>query len=505
MAYFYSPVNRKSVVQMLPYQTLITINKNSATPVYQQIANGLINLIREGIITPGSSLPGSREMAALLQVHRKTIVAAYQELFTQDWIETIPRKGVMVSNQLPEIKPRSFRPAEAIPAYAGHANFPINKIVSLPSTGIRSGDCRLFVNDGFPDPRMAPVDLLMREYRSMFNSNVFKRTVLYGDLNGSLNLRRELVQFLSETRGLHIGVNNVLMTHGAQMAIYTAASLILQPGSTVIVGEPDYFMADMIFQQLGARLIKVPVDENGMDVEAVKKICKKKKPDLLYIIPHHHHPTTVTLSADRRMMLLELIREYRMAVIEDDYDYDFHYSGGPILPLASASHGGNVVYIGSLTKTMAPSIRVGYMIAPENFINEAAQLRKLIDLRGDSLLEEALAVLFKNGDMVRHLKKSVKLYHERRDHLCMLMEKQLGNAVSFQKPAGGMALWLRFNKKHPLPSVAARAATHGLFMSDGNAYSNGAVNYNALRFGFASLNEKEQIEAVDILKKVCKV
>lgn len=487
---------------MLPYQTLISIHKNATTPVYQQIANGLISLIREGIIAPGAPLPGSREMADLLQVHRKTIVAAYQELFTQDWIETIPRKGVLVSQQLPEIKPRSFKTASPIPAYAGNTGFAVNKIIGLPGPPVRLNECHLFINDGFPDSRMAPVDLLTREYRSMYNSSVFKRKVLYGELNGSLSLRQELVQFLSDTRGLHIGANNVLISHGAQMAIFMAARLILQPGSTVITGEPSYFMADMIFQQFGAKLIKVPVDENGMDVEAVAKICKKKKPDLLYIIPHHHHPTTVTLSAERRMKLLELIREYKMAVIEDDYDYDFHYSGSPILPLASASHGGNVIYIGSLTKTLAPSIRVGYMIAPENFINEAAQLRKLIDLRGDNLLEEALAVLFKNGDMVRHLKKSVKLYHERRDHLCDLLKKQLSHAVSFQKPAGGMALWLQFNKKYPLPSVSARAAVHGLFMSDGSAYSNSAVNYNALRFGFASLNEKEQLEAVEILKKV---
>lgn len=487
---------------MLPYQTLIHINKNAAIPVYQQIANSLINLIREGIIAPGSPLPGSREMSVLLQVHRKTIVAAYQELYTQDWIETIPRKGVMVSQQLPEIKPRSFKTASNIPAYAGHAAFTTNKIISLPGPSFKTGEYHLFINDGFPDQRMGIVDLLLREHRSLYSSTAFRRKIMYGELSGSLGLRKELVQFLMATRGLNIGVNNVLVSHGAQMAIYMAARLILQPGSTVITGEPSYFMADLIFQQFGARLIKVPVDENGMDIEAVQKICKKKKPDLLYIIPHHHHPTTVTLSAERRMMLLELIREYKLPVIEDDYDYDFHYSGSPILPLASASHGGYVIYIGSLTKTLAPSIRIGYMIAPENFINEAAQLRRLIDLRSDNLLEEALANLFKTGDMMRHLKKSLKLYHERRDHLCNLLKKQLGDAVSFQQPSGGMAVWLQFNKKHPLPSVSARAASHGLFLNDGSIYSNGAINYNALRFGFASLNEKEQQEAVGILKKV---
>ncbi|GAA0564747.1 aminotransferase-like domain-containing protein [Chitinophaga japonensis] len=487
---------------MLPFQTLLTINKEAAMPVYQQIANGLVRLIRDGVIKPGAALPGSREMALLLQVHRKTIVAAYQELFTQDWIETIPRKGVIVSQRLPEIKPRTFKAAARLPAYAGSTGFAYQKPRAMPSAAARAGEFRLAINDGFPDYRIAPIDLLVREYRSLFHSPAIKRYAMYGSSAGPLSLRNELVQFLTDSRGLNIGPNNLLLTHGAQMAIYIAASMILKPGATVLTGDPNYFLADMTFQQLGAKLVRIPMDGHGMDVEAIARICKRKKPDLLYIIPHHHHPTTVTLSADRRMQLLELIHQYRLPVIEDDYDYDFHYSSGPILPLASADHGGNVIYIGSLTKSLATFMRVGYMVAPEQFIQDASVLRRLIDIRSDNVLEETLALLFRNGDIQRHLKKSVKLYHERRDLLCQLMEKELNGLVTFRPPAGGMAVWTRFHKKHPLPAIAARAATHGLFMADGSNYSYGSHNHNALRIGFASLNEKEIREVVAILKKV---
>jgi GntR family transcriptional regulator/MocR family aminotransferase len=202
------------------------------------------------------------------------------------------------------------------------------------------------------------------------------------------------------------------------------------------------------------------------------------------------------------MKLLELIRRYRLPVIEDDYDYDFHYSGGPILPLASADHEGNVIYIGSLAKSLATFVRVGYMIAPEHFINEAALMRRMIDIRSDNLLEEALAVLFRNGDMQRHLKKSVKLYHDRRNHFCSLLEQELKGIVQFQQPAGGMAVWAQFHKKYPLPAISARASAKGLLISNGSSYSYGTVNHNALRMGFASLNEKEQQEAIAILKAV---
>ncbi len=484
---------------MLPYQTLILIDKNAATPVYQQIANRLVGLIRDGIIKPGSFLPASREMATLLQLHRKTVVAAYDELIIQGWVETIPRKGVIVPANLPEIKPRTFNASFKIPAYAGSTGFTFNKIASHLPPPTKNGVHRIIINDGFPDTRMAPVDLLMKEYKNVFHNPAARNFVMYGDLAGSLNLRTSIAKFLTETRGLNISATNILLSRGAQMAIFMAARMILRPGSIVLVGASNYFMADMVFEQFGAKLVRIPVDENGMDIDAIEKICKTKIPDLLYIIPHHHHPTTVTLSAERRMKLLSLIRKYRFPVIEDDYDYDFHYSSSPILPLASADHGGNVIYIGSLTKSLSPAIRVGYTVAPVNFIIETAQLRRMIDIRGDNLLEEALAVLLDKGDIQRHIKKSLKIYQVRRDMLCYSLEKKLGNAVSFSKPAGGLAIWVQFKKRYSLPKIAARASAEGLFMNDGSIYSYGSENQNALRMGFASLNEQEINKATDIL------
>lgn len=470
--------------------------------MYLQIANSLVNLIRGGTIKPGSLLPSSREMALILEVHRKTVVAAYEELYVQDWIETLPRKGVVVSQRLPEIKPRTFKAEHKRSGYASESTFAFKKLpFSFPGAA-KNIIHRLVVNDGFPDARIAPVDLLFKEYRRFFDSAGGRGLSMQGDKAGSINLRTAIASFLSGTRGLDITAENVLTSRGAQMAIYIAAALIIKPGSTVVVGEPNYRMANMIFEQFGAKLLRIPVDENGIDADAIERLCKKKKPALLYIIPHHHHPTTVTLSAERRMKLLQLIREYKLPVIEDDYDYDFHYNRNPILPLASADHGGNVIYIGSLTKFLAPNIRVGYMAAPANFIRECAQLRMLVDIRGDTVLEEALAALSNAGHIQRHLKKSVKLYHERRDIFCNLLETELDGIVSFTRPQGGMAVWAQFNKKYPLPVITQRASAHGLFIGDGGFYNSGAVNYNALRMGFASFNEKEMEEVVGIIKKV---
>jgi len=324
------------------------------------------------------------------------------------------------------------------------------------------------------------------------------------DLAGTESLREVLVGYLSETRGTNVRPENIMITRGAQMAIYLAAALLIQPGDNVLVGEPNYFMANAIFKQLGAQLVTVPVDDQGIDTDKVEAVLKKKKIRMLYIIPHHHHPTTVSLHPERRMRLLEIIRKYKLAVLEDDYDYSFHYSSAPILPLASTNHDGCVIYIGSATKLLAPSIRIGFMVAPKPFIDQAAKWRRLIDIRGDNIMETALANLIRNGDIGRHIKKSNKIYHHRRDLLCELLEERLKDVVTFRKPTGGMAVWAQFNKRFPLSAIATKAAGMGLFMNDGSFFNNPKINYNAIRFGFASLNESEMERIFEILRKAIK-
>ena len=482
---------------MLPFPTLIRIDKKAEASVYQQIANQLVKLIRDGLIQPGSRLPGSRELADLLRVHRKTVVAAYNELYAQDWVEVIPRKGITVSSRLPELKPKSFKAPNRPPSYEGPAAFAFNHTTALPEFLLSKKQHRITINDGSPDSRLAPMDLLLRAYKELLMERNYKKFSPQRSFAGTPPLREAMTQFLTDTRGLTMGPDNILITRGAQMAIYLAAQLILKKGDAVIVSRPNYFMADKAFEQAGGRLLYVPVDEQGMDVDAIEALCQKKNPRMLYVVPHHHHPTTVTLSMDRRMRLLDIIRRYKLVVIEDDYDYDFHYSSGPILPLASADHGGNVIYIGSLTKTLTPSIRLGYMVAPPDFIAQATRLRRMIDIRGDHLQEDALATLIRNGDLARHLKKANKIYHARRDHFCDLLTRRLEGHIHFRKPDGGLAIWARSTL--PLPLLATRASSLGLLINDGSYYNDSAGK--SLRLGFASLREKEMEEAVEILKR----
>lgn len=380
-------------------------------------------------------------------------------------------------------------------------SYPIDKerIVVIPYSEVPDNG-RLVINDGFPDPRLAPVEKLMSEMRRISKLSSNRKFRMYGGSQGNKHLRQTLATKLSESRGLPITPENILVTRGATMGIYLAASVLTVPGDEIIVGEPSYPGANEVFRQLGLTLNRIPVDEEGIDTTEIERICKKKNIKFIYAIPHHHHPTTVTLPPKRRTQLLQLALNYNFAILEDDYDYDFHYASQPLMPMASLDQHGSVVYIGTLTKTLVPSIRIGFMAAPKNFIKHATYIRKAVDFQGDSLLELAIAELYNDGTISRHIKKSVKVYRERRNHFCALLQKELGKFVTFKKPNGGMSVWVEFNKDIDLKKLSYKAGKKGLKLNDGTEFETPEKQYNAIRMGFACLNLEEQKEAIAILK-----
>lgn len=482
---------------MLPYQSLIVIDKKNGVTIYRQIANKLISLIQSGKITPGSYLPGTREMAFLLQVHRNTIVHAYDELVIQGWLRPEPQKGYLVIPELPVVKPRSFHPEQHFPDPSAKKTPDFNHISYDNLLGkTQNSSVKLMVDDGFPDIELVPFEEIMKSYRKLLHSDGMKEFMIAPYENGAPVLKQSISNFLNQTRGLNISPANVLITRGAQQAIYLAAAILLNPGDHVAVSHPNYFMADEIFRQRGAVLHSIPVDDNGMDVDRLEVLLKSLKIKLLYVIPHHHHPTTATMSASRRLKLLNLIEKHDLRVIEDDYDYDFHYQNAPILPLASANHGGRILYIGSFTKMLTPSFRIGYLIGANAFLAAASAYRRLIDIRGDSMMEYAIAGLIDSGEMYRHIKRSRKIYAERCDYAFELLKTHLSAIADFHKPQGGMAIWLKFKPEYPLESILRDAQNRGIQFS-GSAYYKGRDScVNGFRFGFASLSKENIRKAI---------
>lgn len=485
---------------MLPYKSLIQVDRSSPVTLYIQVCNTFISLITNGTLRPSDMLPSSRILAELIGINRNTVKLAYEELISQGWAESIERKGIFVLSKLPSVSRKTVPEARKI--NNPQESFLWTNKFENPVAGEILQKNILTIDDGFPDVRLAPVDLLMREYRSLSRKSYGKNFLKYGSSSGSEHLRAAISKYLSHSRGLIVTPGNMVITKGSQMGIYLAARLLLNSSDNIAVGVSNYISADDTFRFCGAKLLRIPIDSNGLDVGHLQKILKKKKIKAIYVIPHHHFPTTVTMSMERRLKLLDLAKEHRFAIIEDDYDFDFHYDNKPYLPLASIDHNRNVIYIGSISKTFAPAWRIGFMTGPTAFVEAASSLRLLIDKQGDTLLEEAFASLFENGEMDRHFRKSLKIYKQRRNIFCDILASDFSNTISFKIPEGGLAVWSDFDKKIDLQRMSEEALKQGLYIGNGSFYKNEAFSTNALRMGFASLAENEIVKALRILKKV---
>ena len=485
---------------MFPFKTSIQFDRQCNQALYLQLSNQIIQLIKNQTLGPNTKLPGSRTLAEQLNVHRKTIVACYDELLLQGWVESIPKKGTFVHSSLPVFEQQKLEDT-VVSNLKNNTGFSFYKNSILPKKTPKTNKDLMYLNDGVSDGRLTPIDEIARTYRRVCSKkNVFDH-LSYGSTSGNDTLRDVLVDYLNTTRGLHITKDNVLITRGSQMGIWLSSQLLLQKDDSVVVGNTNYGAADATFLNQHAKLERVMVDEHGLATRDIENLCKRKQIKAVYVTSHHHHPTTVTLCAERRIRLLNLAKQYNFAIIEDDYDYDFNYNHAPILPLASHDTNGNVVYIGSVCKTVAPVFRIGYLIASKEFVDEASKLRGYVDRQGDALLELTFADFIKSGDMDRHIRKVMKIYKHRRDLFCKLLKDELGDFFAFEIPKGGMAVWTKLNPKYSWDRFSEVAKTYNLEIGDWKQYDNANLGHNYIRIGFAAHNEKEVYELINRLKK----
>ncbi len=486
---------------MLPFKTMISIKEKEGMPIYLQIANGIINQVLNGRIAPGYKMPGTRVFADLMKVHRNTIIASYEELEAQGWLEIVPAKGSFITEKLPLIKARKIASSKSIQSVLKKSSFKLNEHAKSGLDIHRTENSALHFDDGSPDVRIAPINLLARHYKGLLNSPSKHKFDYSFELKGNTQLRTQLKKYLSESRGINVSIKNILITRGSIMGFYLFFKNLIKSGDRVIVGEMSYQPVNQIIRDLGGIIETVAVDKEGLNMEQVERLCKKKNIKALYVIPHHHHPTTVTLSCERRMRLLMLAEKYGFAIVEDDYDFDFHYKSSPILPLMSSDQNGQVVYAGSFSKNLAPAFRLGYVVAPENVIDAMTYTRRYVDRQGDVLMERALAMMIEEGELKRHIRKALIIYKKRRDHLCDLMKTELNGKVNFDIPEGGLTVWTQFDERIDLPRMVEKARKKGLFMVDPKVYNPKGRNVHSSRLGFASMNVDELSQSVAILKK----
>lgn len=481
----------------IPYESFIEIDRNSETSIFMQIANQLINAIQRGFLPYGTKLPGTRAFSDILDIHRNTAVAVYDELSAQGWVESLPNKGTFIigENKEKPVRVKDFE-KNSLQNYPEATGFSF-KTSNILDNPFEHSDCEYAFNDGVPDIRLTQIGQHSRFYSSILKRKSNEKMLGHYNHDGSEFFKEHLSHYLNLSRGLPISKNNLLITRSTEMSIYIVSEILLSEGDTVLVGALSYFSVNMIFQKSGVHILSLPIDEEGIIVEHVREACKKRQIRMLYLTPHHHYPTTVALSAQRRLELLDLAHEYGFIILEDDYDYEFHYDKSPILPLASADTKGMVIYIGSFGKSLAPGFRTGFIVAPENLMSEMRKYLGIIDRQGDILMERALGEMIEEGEIHRYLKKSLKVYQERRNYFAELLTENLDEFIQFQKPSGGLAFWLEWKAPVNLMQLSRNCARNNLFIPKTLLYQ--TKDLTAMRLGFGNLNFEEMEKSIEIL------
>ncbi|SHF76201.1 MocR-like pyridoxine biosynthesis transcription factor PdxR [Chryseobacterium vrystaatense] len=471
-----------------PWKLEFEIDKALEKAVYLQIADTIIADIRSGRLKADDALPGSRIMASMLKINRNTVVEAYQVLINEEWVISKERKGIFVSDKLPALQERFTKKYKETEHSSPIFNRPM-----------------INFDDGHPDSKIAPVTELARAYRQIFSRKAKWQMMGYGNEHGDIEFRKTISQMLNHQRGMHITENEISITRGSQMAMFLTAQCLLKSGDQVIVENPGYKPAWKAFEYAGAELLPAAVDAEGIVVKDIEKLlADNKNIKAIYITPHRQYPTTVTLSLARRLELVELCNSHEITVIEDDYDNEFHFGYRPILPVSSFSELNRYVYIGTLSKVVAPALRIGYLVSKDlNLIRKIGDLRKIIDVQGDVIMEQAVLQLIREGAVRKHIKKATVHYKNKRDQVHLLLEKHLTGIADFTLPEGGLAFWIVPKTNVNWDTVTTLLLEKNINIIHPRQYSYNAV-INGFRLSYGSLSEENLEQSIIIISEILK-
>ena len=480
----------------------LAINRDSRQPLDAQIAAALRELILRGALAAGVRLPSSRTLAQDVQVSRNSVLAAYAQLIAEGYAEARTGSGTRVAAVTPErmlrAKPQKVTSSRVVPR-------PAAQITDFARTLTRFGSNVSQLNDRIVPFRIAtpaldnfPINIWTRLLTRAALAST-RRQLDAGDPAGEPRLRRAIAKHIYITRGVRCDAEQIVVTSSAQQAIDIAGRVLVDPGTQVWMEDPGYRGAQSILQALGAQLVPVPVDDDGIDVDAGRR--KAPRARLAYLTPAHQYPLGVTMSLARRTEILAWARGADAYLIEDDYDSEFRFRERPIAALRSID-AERVIYIGTFSKSLFPGLRLAYLVLPTALVEPCLAVRWWSDGYSPVVTQHALAQFIEDAHFERHLRRMLVLYRERHDALCEAGARYLTKQLEIVPTAGGMHTvgWLR--EGHDDVVVARRAAAAGIDVLPVSAFSSRRLRRAGLVLGFAAFSPREIRQAAQALAAV---
>lgn len=478
------------------------LDHTSAVPLYRQISQWIRRAILDGQLPPGQRLPSTRMMASELGISRNTASIAYEELQAEEFIERTVGSGTIVARCFSEQPSKGHAPVrpEPVLALSPFGQSLAAQVRSLP-TGFQRmrspGPCAFRL--GMPDLEQFPVplwaQLLARHARRSLPTHLD-----YQECAGYRPLREAIAAHIAVTRGVRCQADQVLITSGTQASLDLVARLLVDKDENVWMEDPGYPGARTVLERVGARLTFVPVNAHGLDVAAGKELAPRAR--LAYVTPSHQFPLGVTMKLEQRLALLQWAQEADAWILEDDYDSEYRFSAHPVEALQGLDRANRTIYLGSFSKVLFPSLRLGYMVVPAALVKFCTAAQRFQTTHPPILEQMALADFLAQGHFARHQRRMRTLYATRREALLTAISQECGPLLTAQPPEAGMHLvgWLP-------PGVAdaeveQRARQHGVEVMALSSLSRQPLPRGGLVLGYAACSEREMQAGVCVLAEV---
>ncbi|HEU5145013.1 MAG TPA: PLP-dependent aminotransferase family protein [Dermatophilaceae bacterium] len=387
--------------------------------------------VLDGRLGPGDRLPSTRELADELDVSRGTVTTAYDRLVAEGFLESRRGAGTFVRCAAPGVGSGRRR---ASPGVVGPVPPWQAQGSPAPSPSPAAYELTFDLTVGVPDAGLFPLAVWRRLVAAELRLGRLGQAVAGTYVRpGHPRLQAEIARYLGRSRSVVASAEDVLVTTGAQQALDLVARVLLEPGAVVAVEDPGYTAAARLFETHRAQVVGVPVDEEGIVVQALPARAR-----LVYVTPSHQFPLGVAMSLTRRVALLEWASRHGAVIVEDDYDSEFRFADRPLEPLQSLDAEGRVVYVGTFSKTLLPGLRVGYAIAPSSLQPALREAKQVTDWSGDAVTQGALAAFLAEGHLAAHVRRATKVYGDRRRHLLAEVGRELGDVLEFVPSVAGL-------------------------------------------------------------------
>ncbi len=465
------------------------LDRQMPVPLHRQLYEQLREIILSGRLTPGARLPSSRALARELGVSRNTVVGAFDQLLSEGYIEGRPGSGTYVSNVLPEALLAARDQLAPGPAPARRPNLS-RRGRRLAGTRIDRRRCDTAFAPGQPDLERFPFEVWSRLLGKWWRRP--ERAVLRdGEPAGYPPLRQAIADHLAAFRAVRCDADAVIIVSGVQQAATLTAQLLLEEGERVWVEEPGYPGLRAALSAVGLEPAPVPVDAEGIDVAAGEALAPEVR--LACVAPSQQYPLGTTMSLARRLQLLEWAARRGAWIVEDDYDSEYRYAGRPLAALQGLDRDGRVIYAGSFSKVMFPSLRLGYLVVPPDLVDAFARARAALDSYPSAVVQPALADFIAEGHFAAHVRRMRTLYAARLEALQAAAGSHFGGVLRLPAADAGMQvvaeLAAELAARMDDGQASARAAAAGVVAAPLSAYFSGPPTRQGLLLGYAAVPE----------------